>query len=96
MKNINSDLFEPYGKLVTISIGDKKFKVPENNSILRGFQFLGVGLSAAKLCWNGDCENCQFLFDAGDGQEKEALACQQIAFEGMKITRLPEGVRINI
>ena len=95
MDNINPDLFEDYDRLLTITIEDRQVQVPENNSILRAFQFIGADMFGGKFCWNGECENCLFAYTEGEGEEvKRALACQQLACENMKIIQLPKGVRL--
>ena len=54
------DLFEPYDRLIPIYVISKRYEVPENNSILRCFQYLNTqSISYGKFCWNGECENCR-------------------------------------
>ena len=96
MENINPDLFEDYDRLVTIKIEDRQFQVPENSNLLRALQFLGISLLNAKLCWNGECENCLFAFTEGDNNDvKRALACRQLIFDGMVIDQLPRGINLK-
>ena len=96
MENVNPDLFEPYVRLVKIKIEDQEFQVPENNNILRAFQYMCLNLVHAKLCWNQECENCLFAFTDGKNEEiKRALACEQKTFDGMVITQMPEGMRLK-
>jgi len=94
MEEFNPDLFETFESLVSVDIEGRKYKLPENNCILRGLQFIEADFSMSKFCWNGDCENCLISFhDQKDSPEKTGLACQQCAFNGMAINRLPEGVK---
>jgi hypothetical protein len=81
------DIFEPFEKLVEIEIGGEKKQVPENNTLLRCFQFLSMEtISYGDFCWNGDCLNCQVWLKNGD-KEKGLLACRTKVEEGMKIIR---------
>ena len=83
-------MFEPYERLIPITIKEKRVEVPENNSILRCLQFLDMeNISDAELCWNGDCLDCQVWVKNGD-TEKAVIACRTTVREGMQITRLSE------
>lgn len=85
-------MFEPYEKLLSITIEGSVERVPENNSLLRCFQFLDIeGISDAELCWNGDCLDCQVWIKTGDA-EKAVIACRTIVREGIEITRLSEAI----
>ena len=97
---IDSDLFEPYERLVTIEILGRRVEVPENNRLLRCFQFLSMrSISYGDFCWNGDCTNCQFWYrnkdEAARGDDKTALSCRFKVREGMSITRLNEHVKLE-
>ena len=88
----DDDIFEPYDRLIEISICGRKFEVPENNSILRCFQYVDVeAVSMADLCWNGDCLNCQVWIKNGD-KEKAFISCRANAVEGMEIVRLSDDI----
>jgi NADH dehydrogenase/NADH:ubiquinone oxidoreductase subunit G len=81
------DIFEPFEKLVTIEISGKLFEVPENNMLLRCFQYIDINrISIGDFCWNGDCANCQVWIDSGDS-EKPVLSCRTKVVDGMKITK---------
>lgn len=96
---IDSDLFEPYERLITIEILGRRVAVPENNRLLRCFQFLSMrSISYGDFCWNGDCTNCQFWYRDGDtarGDDKTALSCRFKVREGLSITRLNEHVKLE-
>ncbi|HZH32769.1 MAG TPA: hypothetical protein VEY11_18525 [Pyrinomonadaceae bacterium] len=96
---IDSDLFEPYERLVTIEILGRRVEVPENNRLLRCFQFLSMrSISYGDFCWNGDCTNCQFWYHEGGEQardDKTALSCRFKVREAMVITRLNEHVKLE-
>lgn len=87
---IFKDIFEPYDRFVTINIRGTDELVPENNTILRGLQYLDMErVSEADLCWNGECMDCQVWVKNGD-KEKAALACRTNVFDGMVVTRVSE------
>lgn len=88
---INEDLFEPFQKLIVIEILGKKVEVPENNKLLRCFQYLSIEtISFGDFCWNGDCNNCQVWYRLNDKEtnERTTLACRTKVSEGMVIIRL--------
>jgi NADH dehydrogenase/NADH:ubiquinone oxidoreductase subunit G len=88
------DIFEPFDKLVEIEICGETREVPENNSLLRCFQFLSMEtVSYGDFCWNGDCLNCQVWIKNGD-KEKAVMSCRTKVEEGMKIIRLNNEIKI--
>lgn len=91
---IDSDIFEPFEKLVEIEICGELREVPENNSLLRCFQFLSMEtVSYGDFCWNGDCLNCQVWLQNGE-KEKAVLSCRTKVEEGMKIIRLNNEIKL--
>lgn len=89
------DIFEPFENLIEIEILGRKYNVPENNSILRGLQFLDMdAISESDLCWNGECLDCQVWLKNGD-KEKAVLACRTPVADGMKIKRLSESIPLE-
>ena len=89
------EIFEPFGRLVKINICGVEREVPENNSILRGLQFLDMEtISYGDFCWNGECLNCQVWIRNGD-KEKAVIACRTNVEEGMEITKMSEGMEIS-
>jgi NADH dehydrogenase/NADH:ubiquinone oxidoreductase subunit G len=80
-------LLHKYEKLVKITILGKEFKVPENNSLLRGFQFLAPEpVSYGRFCWNEDCQYCRVTYDTGEGTPvRKAISCKLMVEEGMRI-----------
>jgi hypothetical protein len=89
------DIFEPFEKLIEIEICGEKREVPENNSLMRCFQFLSMKtISFGDFCWNGDCLNCQVWIKNGD-KEKAVLACRTNAQESMEIVRLSEEIDLE-
>jgi len=88
------DLFEPFNKLITIEILGVDRQVPENNLLLRCFQYLSMEtISLGDFCWNGDCENCQVWLES-TAREKPVLACRAKAEDGMKIVRLADAIKL--
>ena len=89
------DIFEPHKKLIEINILGAPHMVPENNSLLRCFQFLAMeNISYGDFCWNGECLNCQVWLD-NNGKEKGVMACRTQVAEGMKIVRLAAGIELE-
>ena len=89
------DIFAPYEKLIEIEILGEKRMVPENNSLLRCFQFLAMeSISDSNLCWNGECLDCQVWIQNGD-KEKAVMACRTTVTENMKIVRMAEGIDLD-
>lgn len=81
------DILEPFEKLIEIEICGKIVEVPENNHLLRCFQFLNLEvISMGDFCWNGDCANCQVWIETDLG-EKPVLSCRTKVAEKMKIVR---------
>jgi NADH dehydrogenase/NADH:ubiquinone oxidoreductase subunit G len=89
------EIFEPYELLVKVNICGVEREVPENNSILRGLQYLDMdAISYGDFCWNGECLNCQVWIKNGD-KEKAVIACRTNVEEGMEIVRLSEGMEVE-
>jgi len=90
------DIFAPYEKLIEIDILGTRQMVPENNSLLRCFQFLAMeNISYGEFCWNGECLNCQVWIENGD-KEKMVMACRHTVAEGMKIVRLADEIDLDL
>lgn len=90
-----SDIFEPFEQLIEIEICGRRYEVPENNSLLRCFQYLSMQtISFGDFCWNGDCANCQVWLE-NTAKEKPVLACRTKVLEGMRIVRMSEEIKLN-
>ena len=90
-----NEIFEPYDRLVSITLCGVERRVPENNTILRGLQFLDIeSISYGDFCWNGECLNCQVWIKNGD-KEKSVIACRVNVEDGMEIIRVTEGMEIS-
>ena len=96
--SFESDLLDPYDKLVPIEILGRRVNVPERNRLLRCFQYLSLkSISYGDFCWNGECTNCQIWYrTAGDGEvDKPALACRMEVIEEMVITKLNRFIELE-
>jgi len=88
------DVFESFEKLVKIEILGETYEVPENNTLLRCFQYLSIEtVSFGDFCWNGDCANCQVWLENTE-QEKPVISCRTKVQEEMKIVRLSEEIKL--
>jgi len=95
----SSDIFEPYEKLIGIEICGERREVPENNTLLRCFQFLALEtISMGDFCWNGTCTSCQVWLEITDSEgkthERPVLACRAIVQENMRIVRVSGEIRL--
>ena len=70
-----------------ITIVDREFEVPENNPLLRCFQYLAPEeVSYGRFCWNEDCQYCRVTFDLGEGSaSRTALSCKVMVQAGMRV-----------
>ena len=95
----NRDLYEPFEHLVSIEILGKTVEVPDNNRLLRCFQFLSMmSIAMGDFCWNGDCANCQVWYrhkEETPDVERPGLSCRLKVVEGMVITRMSPVVKID-
>src|SRR5215510_12290977 len=83
-----NDILEPYDRLIEVKICGNTYQLPENNTILRGLQFLKPQeTSEGDFCWNGECINCQVWIRNGE-KEKMVMACRTDVKEGMEIVRV--------
>lgn len=89
------DIFQPYDNLIEIEILGNIYRVPENNSLLRCFQFIAMeNISYGDFCWNGECLNCQVWLQHGE-KEKMVMACRTTVEEGIKIVRIAESIDLT-
>jgi hypothetical protein len=88
-------LFRPFARLVKITVFGRGCEVPENNHLLRCFQYLAPEpVSYGRFCWNEDCQSCRITFDLGEAtQARTALSCKLMAQDGMRITDLSTELR---
>ncbi len=90
-----STLFRPYERLVQITILGRDFEVPDNNTLLRCFQFLAPEpVSYGRFCWNEDCQYCRVTFDLGaNTPTRTALACKLLVQDGMRVTSVTSEIK---
>ncbi len=88
-------LFRPFARLVKIMVLGREFEVPENNPLLRCFQYLAPEtVSYGRFCWNEDCQYCRVTFDLGKGSpSRAALSCKLMVQEGMRVTEATTEIR---
>jgi len=90
-------LFETFDDLVEIEICRQPAMVPENNKLLRCFQFIQMEtVSVGDYCWNGDCTKCQIWYETEGGEIKSALACKMYVRPGLIITDLSSNLRTDL
>ncbi|MBC7796527.1 MAG: hypothetical protein H7Z37_06625 [Pyrinomonadaceae bacterium] len=94
------NLFGKFEKLLAISVCGVNCEVPENNNLLRCFQFLALeSVSMGDFCWNGDCANCHIWLETTDASgaksERKVLACRTMVEENMKIVKVAKSVRLK-
>jgi hypothetical protein len=91
-------LFRPFTRLVKIAILGREFEVPENNALLRCFQYLAPeAISYGRFCWYEECEYCRISFDLGDGTaSRSAISCKLMVQDGMRINDLTSEIRYGL
>ena len=95
MSSTPGPLFRPYEKLVKIKVMGKDLEVPENNMLLRGFQFLAPeNIAYGRFCWNEECQYCRVSYDTGEGtKEHQALSCKLMVKPEMRVTKIASEIR---
>jgi hypothetical protein len=92
-------VLEPWTRKISIEIEGRGFLVPENQDLIRIYQYLGcldaLAFFAGHYCWNATCNNCFCTFVDQTGQTVTKRACQTRAVDGMKILKLPKDVRLR-
>jgi len=96
---LGNDLLDPYERLVTIDVLGRRIEVPENNRLLRCFQYLSLKtISYGDFCWNGECTNCQIWYHLEgqtEAEDRPGLACRMEVSEEMVITKLNSFIQLE-
>lgn len=96
---LDNDLLDAYEKLIPIEILGHRVAVPENNRLLRCFQYLSVRtISCGDFCWNGECTNCQIWYHGAgetEADDRPALSCRTEVRPGMIITKLSHFIELE-
>lgn len=92
---VDQSLYEPFTRLVEITIEGKTFQVPENNSILRCVQYIvDEDVVPGRFCWNNECGNCEFEYHtAGESNHQRVRGCQTLVEEKMILSELTPDLR---
>ncbi len=81
-----SGLYAPYERLIKITVLGKTVEVPENNILLRGFQFVSpTTIPYGRFCWNEECQYCRVVVIGLDGRPRTVLSCKVLVREGMEV-----------
>jgi len=88
-------IFRPYERLVTITIGEKQYQVPEGNMLLRALQYLAPeAIAYGRFCWNEECQYCRVTYDMGAGtQPHAAISCKLMVKDGMRLVEMAQEIR---
>ena len=90
-------VYRPYEKLVCISVLGKTVEVPENNLILRAFQFVSPNtIPYGRFCWNEECQYCRVVVLGLDGREHRVLACKVLVRDGLEIRWMDQELVLNL
>ena len=91
-------LFRPYEKLISITIRGKKFSVPENQILLRAFQYLcPETIPYGRYCWNEECQYCRVSVKRPGGERMgQALSCKLMAEDGLEVLELSAELTWNL
>ncbi|MGH8245276.1 MAG: 2Fe-2S iron-sulfur cluster-binding protein [Gammaproteobacteria bacterium] len=86
MSTVPGGLYHPYDRLVKIKVLGKTAEVPENNILLRAFQFISPEtVPYGRFCWNEECQYCRVTIIGLDGKEHRVLSCKVLVRDGMEI-----------
>ncbi len=85
-----SDIFRHYERLIPITVLGHRFEVPENNSLLRAFQFISPEtVPYGRFCWNQECQYCKVTCKLPDDDEaRPMLACKFLVVAGMEVSEV--------
>ena len=97
-ERLNVPIFRPYEKLISITVRGRKFSVPENQILLRAFQYLAPDtIPYGRYCWNEECQYCRVsVVKPGGERISQALSCKLVAEEGLEVTELAAELMWNL
>ena len=97
-EHLGIPLFRPYNKLISITIRGRKFGVPENQILLRAFQFLCPDtIPYGRYCWNEECQYCRVTIKRPGGERMtQALSCKLMVEENLDVQELSAELAYNL
>lgn len=97
-ERLDIPLFRPYEKLISITIRGRRFSVPENQILLRAFQYLcPETIPYGRYCWNEECQYCRVSVKRPDGEKiGQALSCKLMAEDGLEVQELSTELAWNL
>jgi hypothetical protein len=95
---VDPRLFEPYERLIQIQLLDHTVEVPENNRVLRCFQFLDLhGIAHGRFCWNDECGLCEIVYRQNpQAAPRPSKACQLKVRPGLEVLALSAELRFAL
>jgi len=94
---MSEHLYDPYTRLIRITVLGKVFEVPENNLLLRQLAFVAPDIASGKYCWNAECRYCEIEYRRGPGGVVTAgLSCRVRGLEGMELTKIAFEMKYNM
>ena len=97
-ERLDIPLFRPYEKLISITIRGRQFSVPENQILLRAFQYLCPDtIPYGRYCWNEECQYCRVSVKRPGGEKiGQALSCKLMAEDGLEVQELSAELAWNL
>lgn len=91
-------LYRPFSKLISITVRGKELQVPENQILLRAFQYLCPDtIPYGRYCWNEECQYCRVVIrKPGSDKLTQALSCKLMAEEGLEVLELAAELQYNL
>ena len=94
---MSDHLYDPYTRLIRITVLGKVFEVPENNLLLRQLAYVAPDIASGKYCWNAECRYCEIEYRRGPGgQVTSGLSCRVRGLEGMELTKIAFEMKYNM
>jgi predicted molibdopterin-dependent oxidoreductase YjgC len=95
MADRDLSIYEPFSQLVRIEVEGRAFEVPENNILLRCFQYIiDEGVVLGRFCWNNECGNSEMSCRVSNvSPPYRARGCQTLVQEGMQLSELTPELR---